>query len=75
MFRGQAAFSGNVAIFDLNDSPNGATRAYGEWDPAYLRDAAQALDEWFVRVRALSKALLKSQDNHKSGKMTGQKTA
>ena|ERR1700685_3052701 len=27
-FLGQTAFSGNVAIFDLKDSPSGATRAY-----------------------------------------------
>src|ERR1700678_519215 len=27
-FMGQIAFSGNVAIFDLKDSPSGATRAY-----------------------------------------------
>jgi hypothetical protein len=31
MFRGQDAFSGNVAIFDLKDSPSGATRAYA-WE-------------------------------------------
>jgi hypothetical protein len=27
-FQGQTAFSGNVAIFDLKNSPSGATRAY-----------------------------------------------
>ena len=30
-FRGETAFSGNVAIFDLKDSPSGATRAYA-WE-------------------------------------------
>ena len=30
-FRGDLAFTGNVAIFDLKDSPSGATRAYA-WE-------------------------------------------
>ena len=30
-FWGETAFSGNVAIFDLKDSPSGATRAYA-WE-------------------------------------------
>ena len=48
------------------------TGGYGEWDPSYLREAARALDAWFLKVRAHAKALMKSQDNHKGGKVTPQ---
>jgi hypothetical protein len=48
------------------------TGGYGEWDPSYLREAARALDAWFLKVRALAKTLMKSQDSHKGGEVTAQ---
>jgi hypothetical protein len=43
------------------------TAGYGEWDPSYLKEAARALDAWFLRVRKMAKLAAKSQFNHKLG--------
>jgi hypothetical protein len=33
---------------------NRSTRAYGEYDPSYLAEAAAALDDWVARVLRLA---------------------
>jgi integrase len=32
------------------------TAGYGEWDPGYLQEAAEALDRWFMKIRKLARA-------------------
>jgi integrase len=43
------------------------TAGYGEWDPAYLKEAAAALDAWFQRVQKHSSRALFSHGNPTRG--------
>lgn len=37
------------------------TAGYGEWDPDYQREAALALDRWFLKIRKMAKTKLAKQ--------------